>query len=481
MSSVTLATDALVAAQPAGRTRAAGGRLPARWVAALIGGDIIAFLAASAAGVFYVQRFWNATINVDRAALSAAVFVSLWLVVFELLGLYRRSFALSVRDEMYYTVAALCTGVVPVFALFTAVPSISTSRAALIASLIMSIVLVGGYRAVAHAVRDAVGRRERRICLVGRAERLDDLVDTMRRQGRAHVYWLAVPDLDVTLAGVELFGPNAFDEIPWLRQALAYGIDQLVFTEILPPTVVPHLLAAGQRYGIQIAFAPPRVKAHAYSLEVEMVGHQTMLVPKPLVAVTPRGRLAKRVFDLAVASFALLLLAPVMVTVAIAIRVLDPSGPVLYRQTRVGRDGKPFDIFKFRTMRTDAEREGARFATQGDPRVTPIGRFLRRTSLDELPQLFNVILGDMSIVGPRPERPVFVDGFRRDVPRYDERHLVKPGITGWAQVHMKRVLNGDDVHDKLYHDLFYVEHWSPFVDVSVCLKTGAEVLFHRAA
>ena len=154
---------------------------------------------------------------------------------------------------------------------------------------------------------------------------------------------------------------------------------------------------------------------------------------------------------------------------------------MLYRQERVGRDGKTFQILKFRSMRIDAEKDGARLATVGDARVTRVGKFIRRTSLDELPQLFNVLRGEMSVVGPRPERPVFVSEFERTFPRYAERHLVAPGITGWAQVYGKRVLDFDDVPEKLRGDLFYVENWSLFMDVAICLKTAAEVLFHKAA
>jgi lipopolysaccharide/colanic/teichoic acid biosynthesis glycosyltransferase len=169
-----------------------------------------------------------------------------------------------------------------------------------------------------------------------------------------------------------------------------------------------------------------------------------------------------------------------MLLVAAAISIEDGE-PVLYRQERVGRDGKTFQILKFRSMGLNAEKDGATFATVGDARVTRVGKFIRRTSLDELPQLFNVLKGDMSIVGPRPERPVFVNQFEEKYPRYAERHLMPPGITGWSQVYGKRVVGFDDVPDKLRGDLFYVENWSLFMDVAVCLKTAAEVLFHKAA
>jgi lipopolysaccharide/colanic/teichoic acid biosynthesis glycosyltransferase len=144
--------------------------------------------------------------------------------------------------------------------------------------------------------------------------------------------------------------------------------------------------------------------------------------------------------------------------------------------------GKAFRILKFRSMRRDAESTiGAVWATGNDPRKTRIGAFLRRFSIDELPQLFNVLRGDMSLVGPRPERPIFVDLFRTTLPRYDQRHLVRPGITGWSHVHMKRNVDMSAAGERLAYDLQYLENWSPYLDVAVLFQTLCEFLFHRAA
>ena len=176
---------------------------------------------------------------------------------------------------------------------------------------------------------------------------------------------------------------------------------------------------------------------------------------------------------------AIAVFAPLLAALAAAVR-LDGAGPVIYRQTRVGRFGKEFSMLKFRTMQVDAEKHtGPVWARAGESRVTRVGRFLRRTSLDELPQLFNVLLGEMSIVGPRPERPFYVEQFRAILPRFPERHLVRPGITGWAQINMRRTLQPSDVGDKLSYDLFYLENWSIFLDVTIVLKTAAEFLFQR--
>jgi exopolysaccharide biosynthesis polyprenyl glycosylphosphotransferase len=185
----------------------------------------------------------------------------------------------------------------------------------------------------------------------------------------------------------------------------------------------------------------------------------------------------KRAFDLAVASVALVGLAPILLAVALAVR-LGSGRPVLYAQERMGLDGRLFRMLKFRTMRRDAEGEtGPVWAQAGDPRRTRLGRWLRRTSLDELPQLWNVLRGDMSIVGPRPERPVFIEQFRREVPGYMLRHKVKAGMTGWAQVHGWR---GDtSLHERIEHDIHYIQNWSLALDVRILFLTVAHVLFGR--
>ena len=176
----------------------------------------------------------------------------------------------------------------------------------------------------------------------------------------------------------------------------------------------------------------------------------------------------KRALDLVIASVALIVCMPVMLVIALLIK-LTSRGPILFKQERVSFDGSRFHIVKFRTMYLDAERDGPGWTTPGDDRVTPLGRILRSLSLDELPQLFNVLRGDMSIVGPRPERPVYIKEFRQRIPRYMLRHKVPAGITGWAQVHGWR---GDTSIDKrIEYDLYYIENWSLLLDIKIVFMT----------
>jgi len=184
----------------------------------------------------------------------------------------------------------------------------------------------------------------------------------------------------------------------------------------------------------------------------------------------------KRWFDVALAAAGVLVTLPVT-ALAAALIAIESGMPVFFCQERVGRGGLPFRMFKFRTMRSDA---GTQWALRGDSRITRVGAILRRTSVDELPQLLNVLRGDMSLVGPRPEMPDFARQFRRRIPHYDERSIVRPGLTGWAQIRCKRNLEPDDMPGVVPYDLFYVENASPVLDAIIVAKTAAEFLFHRA-
>ncbi len=185
----------------------------------------------------------------------------------------------------------------------------------------------------------------------------------------------------------------------------------------------------------------------------------------------------KRTFDIVTSATLLVVASPIMVMTAIAIK-LDSPGPVLYRQERVGLGGRRFMCMKFRSMRTDAEKDGvARWASINDARTTRVGRFIRKARIDELPQLFSVLRGDMSMVGPRPERPSFVEQLNEQIPYYGLRHTIKPGLTGWAQVHFSYGASLEDARRKHQFDLYYVKNNSLFLDLLVLIETVSVVLF----
>jgi lipopolysaccharide/colanic/teichoic acid biosynthesis glycosyltransferase len=196
-------------------------------------------------------------------------------------------------------------------------------------------------------------------------------------------------------------------------------------------------------------------------------------------SVHPWSDLLKRVVDIALSSVGILLSWPLMLATAIAVR-LDTQGPILFRQERVGRDGLAFTLLKFRSMRADAEKStGPVWATEDDPRITRSGRFIRRARLDELPQLWNVLVGQMSMVGPRPERQVFVDELAKKIPHFRQRHIVKPGLTGWAQISYRYGSSFEDAVQKLQYDLFYIKNQSLLFDLSILFNTVKIVILRK--
>ncbi len=194
------------------------------------------------------------------------------------------------------------------------------------------------------------------------------------------------------------------------------------------------------------------------------------LSPNPIARGDLFSRLLKRGFDIIMALGLLVFAMPLLVAVAIAVK-LESKGPVFYRQTRIGRHGRSFEILKFRTMRVHAEEDGAVWAKANDSRVTRVGAFLRRSRIDEIPQAINILMGQMSFVGPRPERPEFIDLLVHELPHYEDRHLVKPGLTGWAQVNYPYGASVDDAREKLKYDLYYVKNFSLILDMFIIIKT----------
>lgn len=187
----------------------------------------------------------------------------------------------------------------------------------------------------------------------------------------------------------------------------------------------------------------------------------------------------KRVIDLFGAVVALILFSPIMLLTAIAIRLTSP-GPIIFSQERIGRHNKPFKMYKFRSMELQPpEEEKKEWTVQSDPRITGVGRLIRRMSIDELPQLINVLRGDMSLVGPRPERPFFVEQFKEEIPRYMVKHQVRPGMTGWAQINGYR---GDtSIRKRIEHDLYYIENWTVGFDFKILFLTFFKGFINRNA
>lgn len=232
------------------------------------------------------------------------------------------------------------------------------------------------------------------------------------------------------------------------------------------------LISECERGKVTIRVFPDVFQIMASQVSIGDLGGLPLLTVRD-IALRGWRRSAKRLMDVVGAACGLTLLSPLLLLMAFLIK-LDSRGPVFYAQERMGLDARPFKMFKFRSMRQDAESHGPGWTVDGDPRVTRLGRFIRRVNADELPQFINVLIGEMSLVGPRPERPVYVNQFRRSIPRYMDRHWEKAGMTGWAQVNG---LRGDtSIAERTKYDLWYIENWSLLLDLKILIRTGFNML-----
>lgn len=318
-----------------------------------------------------------------------------------------------------------------------------------------------------------------RMLIIGRSE-CRQAITPLLKQGHG-IYCKVLGYVD----NEPVSSPEAIEEIPCLGHAsdLPNLVRQLQIHEVVV-AVEPNLddnlfqaLLECQGLGVRVSWMPDVYGKLYHCIPVQHIDPTWVLhAMQARPAFSYAQQVCKRFFDLVMVILAWPLFVLVVPLIALAIR-LDSSGPVFYRQVRAGRAGKPFSILKFRTMFVDAEKDGkARWATEDDDRITRVGRFLRKARLDEMPQLLNVLRGEMSLVGPRPERPEFIQQLERELPFYRTRMMVKPGITGWAQIHYDYGNSIEDGLIKLQYDFYYVRYWSLWLDLYIVFQTFGVVL-----
>lgn len=364
---------------------------------------------------------------------------------------------------------------------YYALPDMIVGRGVFMIAALCLITTVLGWRVVFEWTNRYVAPRER-LLLVGTSKGAVDLARELYERVDLGADIVGFIDSDPARVGAPVINPGVvgtIEDIPTLVRAMS--VDRVVVSLADARGTLPMEKLLEMRLD-GVAFDHLATVYEEYTGKIAVEN----LRPSWFIFSTGfrKGRLlqtSKRLLDIAVAGFGLLLAAPIMIGVAIAVR-LDSAGPILYRQQRVGQQGRLFNLFKFRSMRQDAEaKTGAVWATEGDPRVTGVGRFLRKSRLDEIPQLWNVLRGDMSIVGPRPERPEFVQSLIKEIPFYGQRHTVKPGVTGWAQVSYSYAGSVDGTMEKLQYDLFYIKNLSLPLDLFIMFCTAKIVLLGRGA
>lgn len=401
------------------------------------------------------------------------VILPVWWVLFRSHGLYEPRRTGSLLPEVGSLLRATALGVLVLISVSFFARSYFYSRGVVAIFAFLSPVLVLGLRTTLRLGLRALRRRGynlRYVLVVGAGELAAEAIE------RVHAH----PEAGLRVRGIlteasdgrrgNVRGVPVLGGLSSLKEALRQErVDQVI---IALPRDQEHLLekvlADLEDEVVSIKLVPDLMHSLSLRRSVEDLDGLPVinLRESPLVGWSA---VQKRGFDLAVSSLALLPAAPLMGVIALAVWATS-GGPVLYRQERMGLDGRVFRIVKFRTMRRDAEKiSGPVWTSRGDPRRTRLGVWLRRLGFDELPQLWNVLRGDMSLVGPRPERPVFIEEFRREIPGYMLRHTVKSGLTGWAQVHGWR--GNTSLHERVEHDIYYVQNWSMGLDVRILLLT----------
>lgn len=404
----------------------------------------------------------------------------LWTMVFFAFGLYRLR-RTAARAEEYVQVAIATTTAMALFAAgaFLTRPS-DFSRLMFSMFYLINVVAIIVGRGIVHGVIDRIrrsGRNLKRVLIAGTGELAEAVVDRMQmhQEFGFRITGMLGDEPDGSYRGVPVVG-RLDDACEFIRN---FSVDQIYIA--LPLSAYEDILALLNEVGneiVEIKVVPDLLQHITLRAAVEDFEG----VPIVNLSATPMRGLAgslKRSFDICAALAGILLFAPVFPLVALAIR-LTSRGPVLYRQERMGLDGRSFELLKFRSMVPNAEKQtGPVWTEESDPRITPVGRFLRKFSLDELPQFFNVLRGDMSMVGPRPERPYFVQEFRERIPRYMLRHRVRAGMTGWAQVNGWR--GNTSLERRIQYDLYYIENWSLTLDFKIVWMTVTNGMGHEHA
>jgi Undecaprenyl-phosphate glucose phosphotransferase len=430
--------------------------------------------------------------NVDRLLSYVPViliFVVSNVMVFFLFRLYHLVRATSRVDEFYAVVGAVTVGTLLMVAvasltLKNTVFAVDLSRVMVAYTWAAAALLVIIGRWILHQLRgllQAQGLVQDRVIIVGAGDAARLVIQKIqgspflgyRLLGLVNGSAVSGPET-ATLDGYAVLGCT--EDLPRLIETHAVDEVILAVPEADDEEMV-RLISLAHRERVSIKVFPDLFEIMAAGVTIDDLGGLPLLSIRD-VALRGWKLSFKRAMDLVGSAVGLVLISPILLVVAIFIK-LDSPGPAFFVQERMGLDAKPFRMFKFRSMRADAESEGPGWTVKDDPRRTRLGSFLRKYSVDELPNLINVLMGDMSLVGPRPEQPAFVEQFQRMVPRYMDRHHEKAGMTGWAQVNG---LRGDtSIFERTKYDLWYIENWSVWLDIKIIIRTVFRVLFDRNA
>ncbi|KQM31298.1 TIGR03013 family XrtA/PEP-CTERM system glycosyltransferase [Sphingomonas sp. Leaf10] len=442
--------------------------------------DFLALLVAAELG--WVTRAMQIDMGIDPIhtripqLLSFAISLETALVA---VGIYGTDALQSIKFAAARLIVAVAVGAILLAVVFFLAPSITFWRSNLVYALGFAAVLLLVLRILTGALLGGQAFK-RRIIVLGagpRAQRLKELCQTPGA-GFVVVGYVAMSEANRVIP--EAIARDAIYNLA--DHVVLLGASEVVLALEERRNALPLKdLLRIRTTGVHVNEISTFLERETGRVDLDSVSPSWLIFSDGFSSGRMVSSAFKRLFDIAASLLLLTLTLPVLVVAAIAVK-LDSRGPVFYRQRRVGLYSTGFDIPKLRSMRTDAEAAGtAIWAEKNDPRITRIGRILRKTRIDELPQCWSVLIGEMSFVGPRPERPEFVSALEDKLPYYAERHMVKPGITGWAQINYPYGASIDDARQKLEYDLYYAKNYSPFLDLLILLQTLRVVIWSGGA
>ncbi len=401
------------------------------------------------------------------------------LVALTSMGLYSRRQRARLTEILLRVVAAVVLGAVGVVVASYLVPALSIERWVFLTSVPVALVVLGILRYVFESVVDEEIFK-RRVLVFGAGKRALSVTQLRRRNDTRgfRVVGFVPSDTDRTLVDMDRLVLPGGSLLQYCRE---HDVDEIVVAMDDRRKSFPvHELLECRLAGVSVTDLVDFLESETGKVRLDVLNPSWFIFASGF-SRNPMRQLTERLLDIGASLLILLFAWPFMLLAALAIKLEDGwRAPVLYSQTRVGLEGRRFEVLKFRSMRRDAESGGrAQWAQERDPRVTKVGAVIRKVRIDELPQLFNVLRGDMSFVGPRPERPEFVAQFEQTVPYYRERHTVKPGITGWAQLCYPYGASEQDALEKLQYDLYYVKNHSLLFDLMILVQTAEVVLWGK--
>ena len=447
---------------------------------AMIEGSLLLFAPYLSAAVMYQGHNFESITATGNLFPTAALFAVIALASLVAVGLYSTRQRVGLAGILVRIMAAVANAAAISALVYYFVPHLRVDRSVLLGTAAISVVVCFLIRMLFERIVDE-DLFKRRVVVYGAGARSRSLLELRRRSDQRgfKIIGYITAEGDQVIAPADRLVERPGDLYQW---ALQNDIDEIVVAMDDRRRAFPmHELLECRLAGIEILELPSFLERETGKVRLDVLNPSWIIFGEGFRA-SPTLQLLERGFDL-VASTALLLLAlPLMLLAMLGIKLEEGlKAPLFYRQKRVGHRGEVFDVLKFRSMRVDAEKFGAQYASKDDPRVTKIGGLMRKTRIDELPQLLNVFRGEMSFVGPRPERPEFVDELEQKIPYYRERHTVKPGITGWAQLCYPYGSSEKDTIEKLQYDLYYVKNRSLLFDLAILVQTVEVVLWGKGA